>query len=66
VVKTLENTALSAPVISLSNLRVLNIRKVGIRNRYKERERPDECVRASGLGEYSCDAACDNCHCATY
>ena len=63
MVKLLEDAVVErSVVVNLEAVGVRNIREVkpeGYQSVYKTND-------TIGFGEYSCDAACKNCHCATF
>ncbi|GEM_PF-5616190 len=59
MIKDIESVA-SEGALDTKNIGVLRIRNYCLTDR--DYKKPD----ASDLAEYSCDAVCDNCHCATF
>jgi len=58
MVKTLD-TAEILEDIDLDHVRVMNLRN-------GNEDEDDKELSLKGMVEYTCDAVCKNCHCATY
>ena len=56
--------SLEKEVKSGDNLRVSDIKAIPIKNCEKYEDNKD--LETYDLAEYSCDAVCDNCHCASF
>jgi hypothetical protein len=59
MVQSLETEAKSGGNLQISNIRAIPIKNCGEYGDNKDLETYD-------LAEYSCDAVCDNCHCASF
>jgi len=60
--ETLEKKAEDIGQASLTEIRAMSIKTPA----YLPTEGEESKLRVYDLVEYSCDSACDNCHCATY
>ena len=59
MVQSLEKEAKSGDTLQISNIRAMPIKNC-------EEYENNKDMKTYDLVEYSCDAVCDNCHCATY
>ncbi|MGC9309766.1 MAG: hypothetical protein ACP5D2_03685 [Candidatus Nanoarchaeia archaeon] len=60
--ETLEKKAEEIGQASLTEIRAMSIKTPT----YETLKGEDNRLGVYDMAEYSCDAACDNCHCATY
>ena len=59
--ETLEKRAEDIGKASLRDIRAMSIKTPAY-----EAKGEESILSVYDMAEYSCDAACDNCHCATY